>query len=160
MRLRVVSSLIIFDSDSVVRCRFYSCVIYCLFFFKQKTAYEMRISDWSSDVCSSDLATGMGIDYSRAAKLRTKLNALADAAALSAVTRPMMDKSSTYAKQIATNTFSAQAASLSGAEVSKLIITVTDSANINIGRTATVRDTAKSNNIFADLLGIRALTIG
>src|SRR3546814_4038981 len=30
------------------------CVIF--FFFKQKTAYEMRISDWSSDVCSSDLA--------------------------------------------------------------------------------------------------------
>src|SRR3546814_9620228 len=28
------------------------------FFFKQKTAYEMRISDWSSDVCSSDLAQG------------------------------------------------------------------------------------------------------
>src|SRR3546814_19598371 len=28
------------------------------FFFKQKTAYEMRISDWSSDVCSSDLAAG------------------------------------------------------------------------------------------------------
>src|SRR3546814_10024535 len=31
----------------------------CFFFFKQKTAYEMRISDWSSDVCSSDLE----IDY-------------------------------------------------------------------------------------------------
>src|SRR3546814_4100416 len=30
------------------------------FFFKQKTAYEMRISDWSSDVCSSDLA-GTGL---------------------------------------------------------------------------------------------------
>src|SRR3546814_19120135 len=32
--------------------------VYCLFFFffKQKTAYEMRISDWSSDVCSSDIA--------------------------------------------------------------------------------------------------------
>src|SRR3546814_10862033 len=29
--------------------------LYCFFFFKQKTAYEMRISDWSSDVCSSDL---------------------------------------------------------------------------------------------------------
>src|SRR3546814_19221060 len=28
-----------------------------VFFFKQKTAYEMRISDWSSDVCSSDLQT-------------------------------------------------------------------------------------------------------
>src|SRR3546814_892772 len=30
----------------------------CFFFFKQKTAYEMRISDWSSDVCSSDLIGG------------------------------------------------------------------------------------------------------
>src|SRR3546814_21089155 len=29
--------------------------MYLMFFFKQKTAYEMRISDWSSDVCSSDL---------------------------------------------------------------------------------------------------------
>src|SRR3546814_5235825 len=33
------------------------CVIFFLF-FKQKTAYEMRISDWSSDVCSSDLPGG------------------------------------------------------------------------------------------------------
>src|SRR3546814_7347478 len=31
------------------------CGLFC-FFFKQKTAYELRISDWSSDVCSSDLA--------------------------------------------------------------------------------------------------------
>src|SRR3546814_3046660 len=30
------------------------------FFFKQKTAYEMRISDWSSDVCSSDLTSFVG----------------------------------------------------------------------------------------------------
>src|SRR3546814_3395752 len=29
--------------------------VFVFFFFKQKTAYEMRISDWSSDVCSSDL---------------------------------------------------------------------------------------------------------
>src|SRR3546814_5824174 len=37
----------------------------CVFFFKQKTAYEMRISDWSSDVCSSDLrlAAGVTIDF-------------------------------------------------------------------------------------------------
>src|SRR3546814_1240193 len=35
----------------VVFCLF----CFCVFFFKQKTAYEMRISDWSSDVCSSDL---------------------------------------------------------------------------------------------------------
>src|SRR3546814_9132879 len=31
------------------------CLLVVFFFFKQKTAYEMRISDWSSDVCSSDL---------------------------------------------------------------------------------------------------------
>src|SRR3546814_1004567 len=31
-------------------------IICSFFFFKQKTAYEMRISDWSSDVCSSDLS--------------------------------------------------------------------------------------------------------
>src|SRR3546814_4946763 len=30
--------------------------VFFFFFFKQKTAYEMRISDWSSDVCSSDLS--------------------------------------------------------------------------------------------------------
>src|SRR3546814_5807303 len=37
------------DWRGVAWCRCY------VFFFKQKTAYEMRISDWSSDVCSSDL---------------------------------------------------------------------------------------------------------
>src|SRR3546814_824465 len=37
-------------------CSFVLFVIF--FFFKQKTAYEMRISDWSSDVCSSDLVFG------------------------------------------------------------------------------------------------------
>src|SRR3546814_10580948 len=38
----------------------------CFFFFKQKTAYERRISDWSSDVCSSDLA---GVMRASAAEL-------------------------------------------------------------------------------------------
>src|SRR3546814_7737886 len=33
------------------------CEFDCFFFFKQKTAYELRISDWSSDVCSSDLSS-------------------------------------------------------------------------------------------------------
>src|SRR3546814_3448447 len=40
---------------------FLSHCVFCMcffFFFKQKTAYEMRISDWSSDVCSSDLGAG------------------------------------------------------------------------------------------------------
>src|SRR3546814_6861950 len=38
-------------------------VLFVFFFFKQKTAYEMRISDWSSDVCSSDLSCGHTRDY-------------------------------------------------------------------------------------------------
>src|SRR3546814_10094182 len=33
----------------------------CFFCFKQKTAYEMRISDWSSDVCSSDLSVTLSV---------------------------------------------------------------------------------------------------
>src|SRR3546814_2697134 len=37
-------------------CHFVWVCEFVLFFFKQKTAYEMRISDWSSDVCSSDLS--------------------------------------------------------------------------------------------------------
>src|SRR3546814_11636668 len=41
------------------------------FFFKQKTAYDMRISDWSSDVCSSDLA-----DLELDAMLRERLYAI------------------------------------------------------------------------------------
>src|SRR3546814_10059802 len=38
------------------------------FFFKQKTAYEMRISDWSSDVCSSDLAQRGAVDQHELAR--------------------------------------------------------------------------------------------
>src|SRR3546814_3332819 len=40
------------------------------FFFKQKTAYEMRISDWSSDVCSSDLARHAKVGMPRRRKPR------------------------------------------------------------------------------------------
>src|SRR3546814_3288280 len=36
---------------------FFARLYFVVFFFKQKTAYEMRISDWSSDVCSSDPLT-------------------------------------------------------------------------------------------------------
>src|SRR3546814_13964100 len=43
-------------------------IIWCVFFFfKQKTAYEMRISDWSSDVCSSDLRPELGGGHAGAA---------------------------------------------------------------------------------------------
>src|SRR3546814_2446033 len=45
----------------------------CFFFFKQKTSYEMRISDWSSDVCSSDLAKAVSSDP---CGLRLRMNVL------------------------------------------------------------------------------------
>src|SRR3546814_3078796 len=46
----------------------YSIVFF--FFFKQKTAYEMRISDWSSDVCSSDLMGESDVSWLIACRLR------------------------------------------------------------------------------------------
>src|SRR3546814_10898800 len=53
--------------------RFWVCVRVCdlfsswfFFFFKQKTAYEMRISDWSSDVCPSGLITTIGVSAKNA----------------------------------------------------------------------------------------------
>src|SRR3546814_3052364 len=54
-------------SECFIMVCLYMCVcgiFFLFFFFKQKTAYEMRISDWSSDVCSSDL-TGRGGDGAR-----------------------------------------------------------------------------------------------
>src|SRR3546814_994715 len=46
------------------------CLFYVVFFFfKQKTAYEMRISDWSSDVCSSDLVNDALTDPALIAQL-------------------------------------------------------------------------------------------
>src|SRR3546814_1319468 len=43
----------------IIACLWYFSLLYvCFFFFKQKTAYEVRISDWGSDVCSSDLGDG------------------------------------------------------------------------------------------------------
>src|SRR3546814_1882483 len=62
------------------------------FFFKQKTAYEMRISDWSSDVCSSDLAHRLRLRGARASadrrdKRRTGATEIFDAAFVPFVSR-------------------------------------------------------------------------
>src|SRR3546814_9430086 len=46
---------------SMYNCVSYYCILCFFFFFKQKTAYEMRISDWSSDVCSSDLKAAVAV---------------------------------------------------------------------------------------------------
>src|SRR3546814_9284195 len=52
-----------------------ACDLCSFFFFKQKTAYEMRISDWSSDVCSSDL---LAHEQCRGGKIGSHKEGLAD----------------------------------------------------------------------------------
>src|SRR3546814_2977430 len=58
----------------------YECVMfgYFFFFFTRKTAYEVRISDWSSDVCSSDLIFDCGREDIRAARDDQVLESVAD----------------------------------------------------------------------------------
>src|SRR3546814_6846460 len=59
--LDVIWCLFLLCSDGVVLC---DVILYVFFFFfKQKTAYEMRISDWSSDVCSSDLRFALRLPH-------------------------------------------------------------------------------------------------
>src|SRR3546814_1242523 len=66
-------------------CSYLSLMLWCvfLFVFKQKTAYEMRISDWSSDVCSSDLGqpgprAGEEGDAAGVGKLQRRLRIVVD----------------------------------------------------------------------------------
>src|SRR3546814_4286600 len=56
--------------------------VFPFFFFKQKTAYEMRISDWSSDVCSSDLGGAVGPAGERGGNMFDRLWRLASASHL------------------------------------------------------------------------------
>src|SRR3546814_4705714 len=53
-------------------------MILLIFFYKQKTAYEMRISDWSSDVCSSDLRIGRDRDRGNVLAVPAEIEVLED----------------------------------------------------------------------------------
>lgn len=111
------------------------------------------------------LATGMAVDYARAARLRTKLNAVADSAALSAVTQTTMDRSPADAQTIALAMFDQQASPLGGLvpAQTRRTITVADS-NVSAGtssttRIAEVRYSADVVNMFAGILGHAVVTI-
>ncbi len=126
-------------------------------------------------------ATGMGIDYSQAMRLQTKLNAAADAAALAAVSGSTMRQSSATACTLARNMFVQQAANQAGlildtSNAAQLIITIKDSTSAtasttstcasgstattaSYSRTATVRYVGKSQNTFAGILGMATLTV-
>src|SRR3546814_2916065 len=69
-----------------VHARLESYVIYRVFgvvFFKQKTAYEMRMSDWSSDVCSSDLGDQRALE--EAVRIALQVEAVLEGAGLALV---------------------------------------------------------------------------
>jgi Flp pilus assembly protein TadG len=109
-------------------------------------------------------ATGMGVDYARAARLQTKMNAIADAAALAAVTQPMMLKSDDQAKEAATKMFNAQAGTLGGDLIYdpddlEVTITASDPNATLLSRTVKVAYRAESRNAFGGILGRSTLNI-
>ena len=96
---------------------------------------------------------GMGVDYTSATSHEEQLNAIADAAALAAVTPAMMSQPDSASVAAAQNTFNGQASALSGVTYksgSGLTVTVSDSVTT---RTVTVSYTAKSQNAFPNVLG-------
>ena len=105
-------------------------------------------------------AMGMGLDYVSAARRRTKLNAISDAAALSAVTPYMMGQTPAVAKAAATNMFMAQAASFPGLTLNTVAVNVTDSPKGTVTqRTVSVNYAGSMNNVFAKLLNTSSLAI-
>ena len=107
-------------------------------------------------------AIGFAVDYNRAEKLQTRLNAAADAAALAAIDPAMLFQSDATAKAAATQMFMSQAAGLSGlANLGAPTVTMTDNSGNNLGtlRTVTVTYTATSTNIFSSILHAASLPI-
>ncbi|WP_203310365.1 MULTISPECIES: TadE/TadG family type IV pilus assembly protein [Sphingomonas] len=106
-------------------------------------------------------AVGMGIDYARAMKAQTKLNAIADAAALSAVSKPVMPLNDATAAYVATTMFNTQAAPLlTASQIQITSLSASAPTDANGRRTATVTYTATSHNLFSRLLGMGVLRIG
>jgi Flp pilus assembly protein TadG len=109
-------------------------------------------------------AVGFGVDYARAMRLQTHLNAAADAAALAAVDPAMILQPATASSAAATNMFNSQAALLSGYQNLQMTPTIADSVSASSGpmsylRKATVSYTAQSVTLFGRLLGAATLTV-
>ncbi|HWX83452.1 MAG TPA: pilus assembly protein TadG-related protein, partial [Xanthobacteraceae bacterium] len=101
-------------------------------------------------------SVGAGIDYSTANMAKSKLDAVADAAALSAVDHNAISGTADDAKATATNVFNAEAINLKNVTMGTVTVTVTDA---NGGRTAVVTYTATKTNTFMGLMGIPTTTI-
>jgi Flp pilus assembly protein TadG len=101
-------------------------------------------------------SVGAGIDYSTANMAKSKLDAVADAAALSAVDHNAISGTADAAKTTATSVFNAEAVNLTNVTLGTVTVTVTDA---NGGRTAVVSYTATKTNTFMGLMGIPSTTI-
>jgi len=101
-------------------------------------------------------SVGAGIDYSTANMAKSKLDAVADAAALSAVDHNAISGTADAAQTTATNVFNAEAVNLKNVTIGTMTVTVTDA---NGGRTAVVSYTATKTNTFMGLMGIPSTTI-
>jgi len=95
---------------------------------------------------------GMGMDFANAIQKRTRLNAAADAAALSAVTPAMMQQTLSTAQTTATNLFNAEASAISGVNYNAPSISIT-TTNGGLTRNVVVTYTASSVNNFPNVLG-------
>jgi Flp pilus assembly protein TadG len=105
-------------------------------------------------------ATGMGVDYTMAARRQTMLDAAADAAALAAVTPAEFSATTSNAQTAAQDMFNAQGSTVTGVSSINLTVTVTQTAsNSTVTRTALVTYTAKSATAFAGVIGQRTLNI-
>ena len=104
---------------------------------------------------------GAAVDYGRAAQIRTKLNAAADAAALAALTPAMLQQSATVAQAAAVSMFNGLTDGISGLTPGATQVAVA----VTTGSTALVRNVAVNystsvNTIFAQVLGVSALPVG
>ena len=103
--------------------------------------------------------TGMGVDYTMAIDRQVQLNAAADAAVLAAITPSMMAQSTTAASTAATNTFNAQATTISGVTYSGSDVSVTV-ATTGAKRVVTLKYAAKSQNLFSGVLHMNTIALG
>jgi Flp pilus assembly protein TadG len=101
-------------------------------------------------------AVGAGVDYSTANMAKSKLDAVADAAALSAVDHGAITGTAAAAQTTAQNVFNAEATNLNNITLGNINVTVTDNVN---NRTAVVSYTATKKNLFMGLVGIPTTTI-
>jgi Flp pilus assembly protein TadG len=101
-------------------------------------------------------AVGIAVDYSVASKVKTSLNAAADAAALAAVSKNQMSTSAKDAKKNANKAFKQEAADVKGASLDKVSIKVQDSGG---SRTAVVSYKASVPTAFMGLAGIDSISL-